>query len=135
VVAEASRSIAKHPPCAGIRKDGRRCAAPGLLDSYCYSHSPDKAAERDAARRKGGRGKARTARLEKLVPASLRPAIGVLFVALEEVHDGDLTPAQGQAMAAIAGAIGRLYQTGVLEERLAALEAAYGQDEGRRRAW
>jgi hypothetical protein len=98
-------------------------------------HSPEKQADHAAVRAAGGRAKSRAARLDKLVPASLKPAIGVLFAALEEVHSGDLTPAQGQAMAAIAGAIGRLYQTGVLEERLSALEAAYGQDEGRRRAW
>ena len=133
---EASPSIGNHP-CQTTRKDGRGCTARALTDSdFCFAHDPEKAAERDAARRRGGAGKARTARLEKLVPSSLKPALALLFDALREVHDGALTPAQGQALAAIAGAIGRLYQAGVLEERLAALEAAYGgQDQGRRTAW
>ena len=120
---EASRSNTKHL-CSGTRLDGRPCTAAVLVDgSHCFAHVPDREGQRDEARRKGGRGKARTARLEKLVPSSLKPAIAVLFSALDQVHSGALTPAQGQAMAAIAGAIGRLYQAGVLEERLAALEA------------
>ncbi len=58
------------------------------------------------------------------MPATLKPVIATLLGALEEVHAGDLDPKVANAMAALAGAVGRLYQTAVLEERIASLEAA-----------
>jgi hypothetical protein len=70
-------------------------------------------------------------RVQRLVPASLKPTIATLFEAMEEVHAGSLEPKQGQAMAALAGAIARLYSVGVLEERIAALEATMTRDAGR----
>jgi hypothetical protein len=97
----------------------------------CWAHDPALAEKRAAMRRKGGQNKATAKRLDRLVPASLKPTIATLFTALEEVHAGDLEPKQGQAMAALAGAIARLYSVGVLEERIAALEAALPRDAGR----
>jgi hypothetical protein len=74
-------------------------------------------------------------RVQRLIPASLKPTIGELFVALEEVHAGTLDPRQAGAMAALAGAIARLYQVGVLEERIAVLEATQTIDPRRRSPW
>ena len=68
------------------------------------------------------------------MPATLKPVIGTLLGALEEVHDGTLDPKVANAMAALAGAVGRLYQAGVLEERLASLEAAHEARQGGRTA-
>ena len=113
--------------CQATRRDGRPCKTPVVADScLCFAHNPDLAAKRTEARRQGGRNKARINRVQRLVPASLKPTIAVLFTALEEVHTGGLDPKQGQAMAALAGAIARLYSVGVLEERIAALEARSG---------
>ena len=113
--------------CHARRKDGSPCRAiVTLSSSYCAMHDPSRQAEVQAARARGGRGKSRIARAEKLVPASLRPTIATLFTALDEVHRGALEPKQAQAMAALAGAIARLYTTGVLEERIAVLEVANG---------
>ena len=128
---EASGSIPKHPTCTGLRRDGQPCQAPALLGVHCFAHSPANASDRDAARRRGGRGKGRSERLGKLVPASLRPSLALLFTALDEVHRGELDPRAAGAMAALAGAITRLYQTGVLEERLAVLEQAQAQVQAR----
>ena len=47
-----------------------------------------------------------------------------LLDALAEVHNGDLEPGQANAMAALAGAIVKVYSSGQLEERLEALEQA-----------
>jgi hypothetical protein len=114
--------------CQATRRDGRPCETPIVGDSpYCFAHSPELAEKRAEASRRGGQNKSRAVRLQRLVPASLKPTIGALFVALEEVHAGSLDPKQAQAMAALAGAIARLYQAGVLEERIAALEATEGQ--------
>ncbi len=125
---EARRSEPKR--CAGTRRDGTPCAAavmgPGAL---CYAHDPARATERDQARRKGGTNSATRARLDRLVPATLRPMIGSLLDALDEVHAGSLDPKQATAMASLAGAIVRAYSVGVLEERVLALEA---QREGAR---
>ena len=110
-------------PCQAMRKDGRPCSVRPLPGShFCFAHDPAKATARELGRRKGGAGKARIARAGKLVPASLKPTLALLFDALTEVHDGSLSPGQAAAMAALAGAITRLYAAGVLEERLAALE-------------
>ncbi len=122
---EAMRSNPKQ--CRGVRKDGQCCTAkvmgPG---DYCYAHDASRTAERDQARRKGGTGRATRARLDRLVPATLRPMIASLLGALDEVHRGDLDPRQASAMAALSGAIVRAYAVGVLEDRVAALEGTAG---------
>ncbi len=118
---EAIRSDPKR--CTGQRKDGTPCGAavmgPGV---WCYAHDPARVAERDQARRRGGTNSATRARLDRLVPATLRPMIGSLLEALDEVHAGVLDPKQASAMAALAGAITRAYGVGILEERVQSLE-------------
>jgi len=94
-------------------------------------HDPARRAEVAAARERGGRHKATARRLDKLVPATLKPVIGTLLDALAETHAGDLDPKRASAMAALAGAVGRLYATAVLEERLVALEQAAEAQGGR----
>ena len=118
--------------CTGTRADGAPCGSTVVLASgLCFIHDPDRAAERSAARVKGGRGKSRLARVGKLLPSAMRPALARLFSALGEVHRGELDPRQASAMAALAGAIARLYQAGELEERVRQLEAAPPAEERR----
>ena len=120
---EASASIGNHP-CQATRKDGRPCTIRALTGSrFCFAHDPAKAEARDAARRRGGRGKARIARVERLVPGTLRPVLTLLLTTLTETHAGTITPAQAGALSAVAGAIVKVYQAGVVEDRLAELEA------------
>ncbi len=118
---EARRSEPKR--CAGTRRDGTPCAAavmgPGV---WCFAHDPTRATERDQARRKGGANSATRARLDRLLPATLRPMIARLLDALDEVHAGTLDPKQASAMASLAGAITKAYGVGILEERVQALE-------------
>ena len=127
---EATRSAPKR--CAGTRRDGTPCTAtvmgPGTL---CYAHDPARRAERDRARRKGGANSATRNRLDRLVPATLRPMIAALLDAVDEVHRGDLDPRQASAMAALSGAIVRAYSVGILEERVQTLET---QREGQSQA-
>ncbi len=115
------------PRCRGVRRDGSPCQAPPHAVNaagWCWAHSPENAEARRVARAKGGQNKATAHRVDKLVPASLRPTLATLLAAVDEVKDGSLTPGQASAMASLASSIVRLYQTGVIEERLAALEAA-----------
>ncbi len=118
---EATRTGSKR--CAGTRKDGTPCTANVMgAGDFCFAHDPARAAERDEARRKGGVNSATRHRVDRLVPATLRPMIGSLLDALDEVHAGTLDPKQASAMAALAGAVTRAYGIGVLEERVQALE-------------
>ncbi len=127
---EAHRSAPKR--CAGQRKDGTPCTALVMGNGdFCYAHDPARAAERDRARRKGGTNSATRARLDRLLPATLRPMIASLLDALDEVHAGTLDPRQASAMASLAGAITKAYGVGILEERVQALE---DQREGARTA-
>lgn len=131
---EPNRSKRKQPTCRATRKDGQPCTAPALASGYCYAHDDARAHEREEARRKGGRNKAHGARVDRLVPASLRPVLSALLAALSEVHDGALAPQAASAMASLAGAIVKTYSTGVMEERLGALEAAQAATDGARGA-
>ncbi len=120
-MSEATRTGSKR--CAGTRKDGTPCTANVMgAGDRCFAHDPSRADQRDRARRKGGVNSATRHRVDRLVPATLRPMIGSLLDALDEVHAGTLDPKQASAMAALAGAVTRAYTTGVLEERVQALE-------------
>ena len=128
---EASRSKSKQAQCAGTRKDGTRCTARVMgAGSFCYAHDPARAAERDAARRKGGAGRATAARAEKLVPAVLRPVLITLLQTLQGAKAGTIEPRRATAIGSVARAIVAVYQVGTLEERLQALEAAQAAQGG-----
>ena len=46
------------PQCAGIKRDGGRCAVVvGLGVTHCYQHDPDKAGERKRNAARGGKSK------------------------------------------------------------------------------
>lgn len=108
--------------CQAVRKDGQPCGAVAQGDGYCFAHSPALHEVRQRGSAAGGRNKSAAARVEKLLPATLKGLVGTLVTALDEVHAGTLEPRQASAMASLAGAIGRLYEVGVLEQRLEALE-------------
>ena len=112
----------KHPNCAGIRRDGQRCTAAGMLDGYCFNHAPDREADRTEARRKGGHNRSNAARLRGLMPPRLIPVFDRLEQALEETHAGTLDPRHAQAMASLARAMVAVLTSGELEERLRRLE-------------
>ena len=119
-------------PCRAVRRAGGPCRAAVVLASgLCPAHDPARREALAAARVAGGRNKSRVARAAKLVPRELRAVLGQLMSALGEVRADTISPAQGSAMASLAAAIVRVYQVGVLEERLAALEAAAATDRDR----
>lgn len=123
-VAEARRSNPNQPRCAGQRKDGTTCRAAALPGSrFCFAHDPARAAQRAAARAKGGRNRAQIVRLRGLVPPRLIAVFDALEAALTEVHDGALDPRAAGAMASLAKAMVSVLQAGELEERVRQLEA------------
>jgi hypothetical protein len=128
--------VREAPHCKGTRRDGSPCNAQALLTSgYCFAHDPDNQVTAAKARADGGRGRAKLRRAEKLLPNVLRPVLAKLTAAIDETHAGTLDPRQATAMAALASAVVRVFTSGTLEERLAALEeAAQTPVEERRRA-
>ena len=114
--------------CRGTRRDGTPCQAPAHTvngDGWCWAHDPARAEARREARAAGGRATRRAHRLDRLVPAGLKPALALVLTALEEAYTGDLPPARANAVATLAGAAVRLYQVAELVERVEALEAAH----------
>lgn len=110
--------------CAGTTRDGRSCRAVAASGGWCFGHDPARAAERDAARRRGGHNSAKLVRLHRLVPPRLLPVYAALEAALSEVHSKTLDPKQATAMAAIARAMVAVLQAGEVEERVREIEAA-----------
>jgi hypothetical protein len=80
--------------------------------------------ERTAARVRGGLHKRTSIRAAKLTPQTLRPVLDQLHDAMDAVANGSMPPKTGAALAALAGAVVRVYEASVLEQRLAALEGA-----------
>src|SRR4051794_6788180 len=109
--------------CTGIRRDGQPCQGPALDGgAWCYTHDPARAAERQAARQKGGHNRAALVRLRGLCPPRLVAVYDQLETALVEVHDGTLKPGQATAMASLATALVRVLSAGELEDRVRKLE-------------
>lgn len=108
--------------CRATRADGKPCTVRALADSFCFAHSQTTAEKRHTARKTGGHHKSTEARLNKVMPASLKPILDLLMTSVSEVHQGSLDPRQASAMASLASAIGRLYETAEIEQRLEALE-------------
>ncbi len=92
--------------------------------NVCLFHDADRQAALTEARRAGGRAGRKATRLQRLMPATLKPMLETLMDALNETHTGTLEPQRATAMAALAGAIVKVYGQGQLEERLERLEAA-----------
>ena len=112
--------------CTPTRRDGSPCAAPPSAigdDGRCWAHSEAKREARREARAKGGANRATSVRAERLMPARLRPVLGAVLAALHDVRSEAITPAQGSAIASLAGAAVKVFQVGVLEERIERLEA------------
>src|SRR5579859_5153879 len=79
--------------CAAAKRDGRPCTARPLSDSaFCFGHDPQKAAERAAARRRGGQGRSTAVRAGKALPSHLRDAEARLCRLLDLVEQGAVPP-------------------------------------------
>jgi len=114
-------------PCMGVRKDSSPCRAKPLPGRrFCWAYDDELSGKRQEAREKGGRNRSTEARLNKVMPASLKSILGLLMTGVSEVHEGTLDSRQASAMASLASAIGRLYEVAQLEERLEILERGGG---------
>lgn len=89
---------------------------------YCFNHDPERAGDREAARRRGGQNHANVVRMRGLVAPRLRPVLDRLETVLVEVHEGRLPRGCGAEVASVARALVLVLQAGQLEERVRRLE-------------
>lgn len=124
--------------CEHVKPDDQRCRARPLPGStFCYFHDPAKAGERQRARKQGGR--ARSKKAACLGPGApdepLRTPADVsafLARATNQVIRGELDPKIGNCAGYLVGLLLKSLEVGDLEERLAALEQALSQQQGKR---
>ena len=117
--------------CQHHMPDGRRCRAPALRDgTLCFWHDLGNAEEAAEARRLGGlrRGRERTLAVAyDLAGLSSVEAIRrVLEIAIFDVLGLENSVARARVLIAATLAAARLLETGDLEARIEALEAALG---------
>jgi hypothetical protein len=94
--------------CTAQKKTGAPCTARALPGSaLCFGHDPTKAAERLAARRRGGRGRSTAARVKGHLPPHLQDAQQRLTRLLDDVESGTVTPRAGEVLG---GLISRLIE-------------------------
>ncbi len=117
--------------CAGIKRDGGRCAVVvGAGQSHCYQHDPEKADERHRNASRGGKSKARGGELPALKKQLRDLAADVLA--------GDVDRGAAAVVNQILNTIIRAieqerknYETGELAERMEALEEGLAAQKGR----
>ena len=112
--------------CQATTKAGDRCKAPALQgDTFCFHHSPDRAAERAAARRRGG------LRLHHGDGGGERPDVSIRdvrdIVRLLETAAGDVlarkpSVQRARALVYISTTALKALEAANLEERITALE-------------
>ena len=118
--------------CAALNERGEACRQPPLRDAeVCFWHSPEHTEEAAEARRLGGlrrRREGTVSRAYDLEGLENVPQIRrVLVVAAVDALSLENTVARVRALIALAQAAAKLLETGELEERVEALEAAYSR--------
>ena len=112
--------------CEATTKAGDRCKAPALHgDTFCFHHSPDRAKERAAARRRGGLrlhhgdggGERPEARIEEVADV-----LRLLETAARDVLSRKPSVQRARALVYVSGTALKALETSDLEERITALE-------------
>jgi|SRR5580704_587581 hypothetical protein len=121
--------------CEKLTKSGARCRANAVSDSTaCFAHSEALAEKRAAARRRGGEHKQRAVLGPDSPEISLRSGSQAIDLAgrmIDLVLHGQIDPRIANAAGGLLNLWLRAYAMEILEQRIAALEAA--QNRGPRR--
>jgi len=119
--------------CRHIKSDQSHCRANARHGSiYCFFHDPDSAAERDAARKNGGRERSRRA---AVLPGDtpdkpLESAVDVtrlLAETINQVRRGEVDPRVSNAVGYLASILLKAKERDELEQRVRRLESVLGQ--------
>jgi hypothetical protein len=114
--------------CKAKTKSGKPCKMRVLKgSSYCFNHAPAAAAQRAAARKRGGEARHNPSAGDPgAIPAqinSVQDARRILDFVKDELLVLDNTIARNRALIALHDSIAKSIEIGELEERIAALEA------------
>lgn len=125
--------------CAQEMPDGRLCQAPPGRDSaLCFWHDPGKAEDLAEAQRLGGLRRRRERTLAAAYDVaglgSIEAIRRILEIATLDALGLENSIARARVLIAAAVAAAKLLETGELEDRLAALEAAVGAGRASRAA-
>jgi hypothetical protein len=112
--------------CKATRKNGQPCQALAGDDGFCFGHSPRLAEARRGGSSRGGKHKRSEARAARLLPEALRPILHHLIDGMVAVVRGSMDPRVGSTLASMAAAVVRVYEAGLLEEKVRELEALHG---------
>lgn len=111
--------------CKGITKIGNVCKAPATRSGYCFRHDPSipKSKKRKASAN-GGRNKGLRFKGVKLFNdvTGVGDTMHIISTAIEEVHNGDITPSQANSIAYLINVGLRVREQVILESRLAKIE-------------
>ena len=108
------------------------CQAAPLKDgAHCFWHSPEYAEDVAEARRLGGLRRRREVAVSGAYEVNGLETVGdlrrLLVIATLDTLGLENSIARARTLGYLVGVAGKLLETGELEERLAALEAAHGQ--------
>jgi hypothetical protein len=97
--------------CPTPTKDGSQCKARPNTSGFCYVHDPALEQKRRDAWRKGGKNKARIVRARKLLMDEFEIWDRLIDRAVADTFRGTMVPNVATAIASLAGAKVRLYET------------------------
>ena len=113
--------------CQAVNARGEPCGAYAVTGSrYCFYHDPDLAAERKAARAKGGRvrhgRKLTTGSDGPTEIASMGEVVDLLEQTINDCLKLENSIARARAIGYLAGTLARVMEMSELEQRIVALE-------------
>ena len=113
--------------CRETNQRGEPCGAPELPGrGWCYHHDPERAEERQRARRKGGLAVHHGGAVREVEEVSIRSVSDVLTLlerAARDVLSRKPSISRARALAYVASASLKTLEVGEIEERVAALES------------
>lgn len=121
--------------CAGTTAAGTPCRVPALAESrFCFFHDPGRAAERREAQAIGGRnhGRILTTLTDDQPDVQIRDSQDVIVLVSDTINavlKGRIDPRIANTVGYLANVLLKAVDQGVLEERLAELEAVVKRNE------
>lgn len=122
--------MSKIMQCKAKTRNGSRCPNPAGESGFCFTHDPDRAAERAAARKLGGFNRRTAARIsgdEPIKIESLADVLKLINAVIADCWQLDNSPARGRVLLSCADTAIKALQIGELEDRVKALEVAMQQ--------
>ncbi len=111
--------------CKAKTRNGSRCPNAASESGYCFTHDPDRAAERAAARKLGGFNRRTAARVSgdtPIVIESMADVLNLVNAVIADTWQLDNSPARSRVLLACADTGSRALQIGELADRVKALE-------------